>query len=69
MTVSVGAWKMVSCLPLAMYIIMEVMVLRSRKTVEEVAVICERAASESSGRSVKDDKEFAVESNPLSAAL
>ena len=67
MAVSVGAWKVVSYLPLVMYIIMEVMVRRSRIRVEEVAVIC--LESESRGRSVEDDEELAVESNPLSAAL
>ena len=67
MAVSVGAWGVVSCLPLAMYKIMEAVVLRSRRRVEEVAEICEEA-SEPRERRLKDE-EFRVARNPLSAAL
>ena len=51
-----------------MYIIMEVMVCRSRRRVEEVAVFRERAMSESIGRSSKDE-EFGVARNPMPVNL
>ena len=64
---TVVAWRTIACVPLSMYVAMEVMVWRSRRTVEEVAEICEKA-SESRGRSLEDE-EFGVSRNPIQATL